>query len=105
MTSFNYDDMKGYLKELVLEQIDISRNVEDDEVYEIINENMTKLCREFYVGTSERERMATEIFNAIRKLDIIQELVDDSDVTEIMVNGPKDLFIERIKKARALSSM
>lgn len=95
MTSFNYDDMKGYLKELVLEQIDISRNVEDDEVYEIINENLTKLCREYYVGTSERERMATEIFNAIRKLDIIQELVDDSDVTEIMVNGTDNIFIER----------
>lgn len=95
MTSFNYDDMKCYLKELVMEQIDISRNVEDEEVFELINENMIKLCREHYIGSYEREKMAVEIFNAIRKLDIIQELVDDSDVTEIMVNGIDNIFIER----------
>ncbi|MGN0472125.1 MAG: CpaF family protein [Lachnospiraceae bacterium] len=93
-TGFNQADMTKYLRECVMEQIDISRDVEDGEVQDIIRDNVIRLSREFYIGASERERMSREIFNSIRKLDIIQELVDDSRVTEIMVNGTENIYIE-----------
>lgn len=95
MTSFNYDDIKRYVKENVLEQIDISRSVCDDEVYDIINENVVKMSRERYIGIHDKDKIAMEIFNSIRKLDIIQELVDDSTVTEIMINGTEGIFYEK----------
>ena len=43
----------------------------------------------------ERELLAGEIFNSFRKLDILQELIDDPDVTEILVNGIHRIFYEK----------
>lgn len=93
-THFNQEDMTKYLRECVMEQIDISRDVGDEEVNDIIRENVMRMSREYYIGATERERMSREIFNSIRKLDIIQELVDDNEVTEIMVNGTENIYIE-----------
>lgn len=95
MGSFNYNDIKRYLRQSVLEQIDISRSVADDEVYDIINDNVIKMSRERYIGVHEKDKLAKELFNSIRKLDIIQELVDDPGVTEIMVNGMDGIFYEK----------
>ena len=43
----------------------------------------------------DRAELERTIFNSLRKLDVLQELVDDRDVTEIMVNGPNDIFYEK----------
>lgn len=95
MSSFNYEDIKRYLKEKVLEQIDISRTVSDEEVQEIIDDCVIQMSREHYISTYEKEQIARELFYAIRKLDILQELVDDPTVTEIMVNGTENIFVEK----------
>ena len=42
-----------------------------------------------------RENLYTDLFNSVRKLDILQELVDDTEVTEIMINGWKNVFYEK----------
>ena len=46
----------------------------------------------------DRAELERTIFNSLRKLDVLQELVDDRDVTEIMVNGPNDIFYEKSRK-------
>lgn len=54
-----------------------------------------KKGRENYINIREKSSFRKEIFNSIRRLDILQELVDDPTITEIMVNGSKQIFIER----------
>ena len=75
--------------------MDLTREMSDEEIRHIISDETAK---EFYGQTfSIRERVTTEkqIFDSLRKLDVLQELVDDPDVTEIMVNGPNRIFYEK----------
>lgn len=78
--------------------MDLTREMSDEEIRHIISDETAK---EFYGQTfSIRERVTTEkqIFDSLRKLDVLQELVDDPDVTEIMVNGPNRIFYEKAGK-------
>ncbi|MDE5933459.1 MAG: CpaF family protein, partial [Lachnospiraceae bacterium] len=47
------------------------------------------------LSLKEREWLRKELFHAVRKLDVLQELIDDTDITEIMINGPEHIFIEK----------
>lgn len=85
--------LRKVLQEKVLEALDYSREISDDELLRIVEE---VLHREG-VGLLEQEQnqMIKEIFNSLRRMDILQELLEDESVTEIMVNGAKNLFVER----------
>lgn len=67
----------------------------DQEVSDIIDEVLRQHSRENYLPVGQRVALQTRIFNAMRRLDILQPLVDDSSITEIMINGVKDIFIEK----------
>ena len=75
--------------------IDFSRSVEDEEVLGLIDEEIIRAKREGELSLDEMKQMRMELFNAIRRLDVLQELIEDSTVTEIMINGPDHIFIER----------
>ena len=47
------------------------------------------------MSVEDRKRLRMQIFHSIRKLDVLQQLVDDDTVTEIMINGTENIFIER----------
>lgn len=79
----------------ILEKIDLSEDISDEEVREIIDQVLMQEGRENGLLLREQERLARELFYALRKLDILQELIDDPGVTEIMVNGTDGIFIER----------
>lgn len=68
---------------------------EDDELREIIDQVMMMYGRSGYISLADKSTAARMIFASIRGLDVIQELIDDDTVTEIMVNGPDNIFIER----------
>jgi pilus assembly protein CpaF len=83
------------IREQVLREIDISREMSDEEIYEMIDAFIIDVSKEAYIGLTNKNMLRTEVFNSLRKLDILQELVDDNTVTEIMVNGTDNIFIER----------
>lgn len=82
------------LKEQVLERLDCSGEIEDEKVYEWIDEVITGCAQEEYLCLDERFRLRRDLFNALRRLDVLQELVDSAGVTEIMINGPDNIFVE-----------
>ena len=90
-----YAKVKEQLYEDIRSRIDFSREVSDDEVEELIDELIIRKSKTGYIKISDRVRLRTELFYSIRKLDILQELVDDNTVTEIMINGPDNIFIEK----------
>ena len=83
------------LRKRVQEQLDLSRELSDEEVQELIDWEILKTSRENCLLLEEKLRLQKELFNSMRRLDMLQELIEDPDVTEIMVNGPRDIFIER----------
>ncbi len=83
------------LQQKVLETVDLSRDLTDEELLEQIDETLCMKGKECYIGMKERLRLKKEIFNSIRRLDILQELVEDATISEIMVNGENHIFIER----------
>jgi pilus assembly protein CpaF len=78
-----------------MEQIDLSRDMEDKEIHEIIDELVVEEGRKAALSIDERRSLGVGIFHSIRKMDVLQELIDNDDVTEIMINGTDNIFIEK----------
>jgi len=93
-SEINYDLARD-IKRNITENIDLKKDLSDEEIEEIITRAVFEKARETYISVSEKELLIKYIFNAMRRLDIIQPLIDDKSVTEIMINGAEDIFIER----------
>ena len=89
------ENRKEKLRAMILDRLDFSREMPDEEIKDIIDELIISRSKESYIGLKEKERLRQELFYSIRKLDILQELIDDTDVTEIMINGTDKIFIEK----------
>lgn len=96
----NAEERRKILKEKLLESIDYSREISDEEIRELIDEMLVREGRKTPLSLSERGRLRRELFHAVRKLDVLQELIDDPQVTEIMINGPDKIFIEQNGRLR-----
>ena len=90
-----WEELRGKLRDRVQDRLDLSRELQDEEVRALIDEEILRQSRKSYLLLEEKLQMQRELFNAMRRLDILQELIEDPEVTEIMVNGPEDIFIEK----------
>lgn len=90
-----YEEIKQFVRERVLERIDFSKEIADEEIESLIDEEIIEVSGEHYLSLSQKISLGKELFYSIRKLDILQELITDETVTEIMVNGPKEIYVER----------
>ena len=88
-------DKAAFLRERLLERMEHFRDVSDEEILAMIDEIITENSRECCLRLSERARLRGELFNSVRRLDILQELLDDNSVTEIMVNGTEGIYVEQ----------
>ena len=82
-----YDEVRG--------KIDLSREVTDDEVQEMIDDRVVGIGRSNALSLKERQELGRSVFHSIRKMDVLQELVESDDVTEIMINGTDNIFVEK----------
>lgn len=97
-TSENDSDINEivyFVKEKVTEKMDLLRYVEDDEFKQIIYEVLAELSMQDYLSLEYKKMLFEKTFNSMRGLDALQPLVDDPTITEIMVNGPDDIFVEK----------
>ena len=83
------------LRTLLMEKLDMSREVTDREILKEIDGLILGRLRESCIPLKEKAELRQELFYSVRKLDVLQELIEDESVTEIMVNGPEAIFIER----------
>lgn len=75
--------------------MDTSNDLSDDDLSQIIDNAILTYSKKSFLTLKEKCFYHKKIINSLRGLDILQDLIDDSSITEIMVNGPKDIFIER----------
>ncbi len=97
-----YVELKRELRQLVQERMDYRRDFTDEEVEETIDEVL--LAREEMAAypVDLRRRLKKELFDTLRRLDILQIFVEDSAVTEIMINGKDHIFVEKEGRLKEL---
>ena len=88
-------EISASLRRRLLEELDMSRELEDGEILELIDRMILGEPGLQYSALQEKISLRQELFYSIRRLDVLQELIEDNSVTEIMVNGPDHIFIER----------
>jgi len=71
------------------------RTIDDDELYALIDEQIELAEEESYLPVSRKLKIRTRLFDSFRRLDVLQELLDRPDITEIMVNGYENVFVEQ----------
>ena len=90
-----FQNLKQQLQETVRQRMDMSSELSDAQIGELIDSVIMEKSREVYMSAVTKLTLWQELFNAIRRLDLLQELIDDKTVTEIMVNGADAIFYER----------
>lgn len=83
------------LRQQVLERLDFTKELSDTEVQELIARQMSQSTELQNISLRDRMEIEQRVFNSLRKLDILQDLLEDDSVTEIMVNGPQKVFYEQ----------
>ena len=91
MSRENFQILRG----LLMEKLDLSRELTDEEILGEIDSLILGKLRESCLSLKEKVELRQELFCSVRKLDVLQELIEDESVTEIMVNGPESIFVER----------
>lgn len=89
------DELGLKIRDVILSEMDLSRELSDEEICDLIGSVVSREVRENPMTIRQRADLERAIFNSLRKLDVLQELVDDKEITEIMVNGPDKIFYEK----------
>ncbi len=93
--SKRYEECRQHIGNSIRECIDLSREVPDEEIQSIIDGFIIGLGRSCGLSLIQRQELAKSVFYSIRKMDVLQELIDSDDVTEIMINGTDNIFVEK----------
>ena len=83
------------LQTRILEELDMTREIEDEELTRLIYRVLQEASEEEYLPLAEKTALGRELFNAFRKLDLLQEFLEDESITEIMINGTQNIFYEQ----------
>ena len=94
MSHISLDD-REWIRQQVLNRMDLSREVKDEEIWRQIEDEIIQYCKDHPLSIAARMELQREVFNSLRKLDILQDLLEEDDITEIMINGPDQIFVER----------
>ena len=96
MNGERFQEIRGEL----MGRLDLSRELTDEEILELIDRMILEDLREEGLSLSQKTGLRQRLFHSVRKLDVLQDLLDDNSVTEIMVNGPDHIFVEQDGKVR-----
>ena len=73
----------------------MSGDITDVALKQVIGECVQEESGLYMISIRQKEELEESVFNAIRRLDVLQELLEDDTITEIIINGKDDIFLER----------
>lgn len=97
-----YTELKRELRYLVQERMDYGRDMTDEEVEETIDEVLLEQEGLSVYPVGLRRKLKKELFDSLRRLDVLQFFVEDNTITEIMINGRDNIFVERAGRIEQL---
>lgn len=95
MDAGKMDKLIAQIKKKVSESIDFKEDPTDEYIENIITEIVFEKAKEYYLTVTEKQEIIKIIFNSMRRLDILQPLIEDKAITEIMINGTDNIFVEK----------
>ena len=95
------EGIRSRLRRRIMEELTESRDMDDEQLLERIDTAIRDMGQGIYLPLKERIWLRGSLYDSFRRLDILQELVDDKTVSESMVNGAGKIFIERNGKTQA----
>lgn len=87
--------IKEKLKAKIISDIDMSAEIMDEDIGRVIDKCILEESENTYIPLKEKVQLRIELFNSLRRLDVLTELLEDDEITEIMVNGPDNIYIEK----------
>ena len=91
----SYVELKERLREKVLSEIDMSKEVSDVDVGRTIDRCILEESKDTYLPLKDKISLRVELFNSFRRLDVLTDFLEEEEISEIMVNGTDNIFIER----------
>ncbi|MGI5932332.1 MAG: CpaF family protein [Eubacterium sp.] len=91
------DDREEFrrIRQEIFARMDLTREISDEELRHMISREVRGYARQHSLSLERRAHMERQLFNSFRKLDILQELLDQPEITEILVNGYRKIFYEK----------
>lgn len=83
------------IRQVVLEELNFLEEVTDEQVLEAIDRVLKKSRFQNRISLDKRCTLRLELFYSIRRLDVLERLLEDDTVTEVMINGENGIFLER----------
>ena len=91
-------EMIQNLQKKIMEDLEFGEELSDEQLKELISKYLLDKEENYTFTLMQRKQIGKEIFDSLRKLDILQDLIENDEITEIMVNGPKTIFVEKSGK-------
>lgn len=88
-------NIKEKIRNLTLENIDLSKEITEEEILRTIDSVLMEFSKKTYIPMQDKLILRKEILHSIHGFDVLQELIEDKDISEIMVNGSDYIFIEK----------
>lgn len=90
-----WNERRMVIRERVLEEVPPGAELEDETLQAMIDRTITELFPDEYIRLEEKRKLRHMVFNSIRRMDVLQDVLEDETITEIMVNGPRHIFVEQ----------
>ena len=94
MIKDEYEWLQKEIYQMVMDKLDFNKDLSDEEIVELIDEVIVNRSKTGTIEIDSRGKLKKDVFYAIRKLDVLQQFLENPNITEIMVNGENHIFIE-----------
>ena len=91
----DYSEAFNIIERRLFESVDVSIEIDDDAIMDRIQEEICEYARQSPLDVEDRKKKKKELFYSLRKYDVLSKLLEDDDITEIMINGYNHIFIEK----------
>lgn len=91
----DYSEAFNIIERRLFESVDVSIEIDDDAIMDRIQEEICEYARQSPLDVEDRIKLQKELFYSLRKYDVLSKLLEDDDITEIMINGYNHIFIEK----------
>lgn len=88
------EELRKHLREEVVASFDYSEEITEEDLYRKIDQVIVQASKNYFLTLEKKEKLRREVYASIRGLDILEELLLDDGITEIMINGSEDIFLE-----------
>lgn len=89
------DQLRRQMREELMKELNDRQQVTDQELYDMIDRRILEYAQSSFLPLKEKLELRTGLFDSFRRLGALQELVDNPEISEIMVNGSQHIFVER----------